>query len=135
MDQLLAGGGGAVCVPGPPGELAASAPAPEAMMTDEDNLNPDAIVWGRGFAFQSDAWQDLQMECCELTHVFRQADHATVHHLYSIRVGGADVPAAVSFFNSTCLRPIPDPPCPNGVPTVRPTSLYSKNADVDREPG
>mmetsp|Transcript_473 Transcript_473/g.1461 ORF Transcript_473/g.1461 Transcript_473/m.1461 type:complete len:490 (-) Transcript_473:264-1733(-) len=86
--------------------------------------DPYGTFYNRGFTFQCPAWRKSCMRSVLLTKVFRQKNPEFVNLLNEIRYG--DGKMAIPALLQKCKRPLPDM---NG---VRPTQLFSKNADVDR---
>ena len=83
----------------------------------------DAFL-NRGLLFQAPAFRRCRFNCTLLTHVFRQSDESFVRMLNEIRIGkGANALATIV---RECSRPL------QTSTGVRPTLLYSRNADVDR---
>jgi ATP-dependent DNA helicase PIF1 len=79
----------------------------------------------RGYAFESRAWQSLQVEMHELTRSFRQSDQVFVSALNEVRYGRLG-PEAQSVL-SQCTRAL------HVSSGIVPTKLYCKNVNVDAE--
>ena len=100
----------------------------------EDRKNPvllrdakDAndIFLNRGMAFQSEAWQNGNIQTVRLAKVYRQGgDRAMVLALQDLRLGVIS-PGVRRFVNET-MRPL----CAKD--GIEPTKLYCKNIDVDQ---
>ncbi|PRW56986.1 DNA helicase ATP-dependent [Chlorella sorokiniana] len=84
---------------------------------------PKATFLNRGFCFQCPAWHRCNLECRVLTKVWRQSDQTFVSILNAVRFG--DNSAAQRLFQQ-CRRPLAER---DG---IKPTQLFSRNADVDR---
>ena len=78
----------------------------------------------RGLLFQAPAFRRCRFNCTLLTHVFRQQDESFVRMLNDIRIGKGS--RALTTIVRECSRPL------QTSTGVRPTLLYSRNADVDR---
>ena len=86
------------------------------------NLPPDAFL-NRGYAFQSPVWNRSNITEVVLTKVFRQSDEDFVTILNDLRQGRGE--RALAALQQQCARPLPE------VHGIKPTELYSRNADVD----
>ncbi|PSC73766.1 DNA helicase ATP-dependent [Micractinium conductrix] len=84
---------------------------------------PHNTFLNRGFAFQSPAWRRCDLQCVVLTKVWRQRDPYFLSVLNAVRFGDNAVAAALA---RECGAPLPERE------GVKPTQLYSRNADVDR---
>ncbi|KAK9826266.1 hypothetical protein WJX74_003930 [Apatococcus lobatus] len=88
-------------------------------------MGPDAFL-NRGFTFQAPAWKRCNLQQILLTKVFRQSDQQFVSILDRLRQGGPQGQQAVQELSSVCQRPL------QSASGVKPTQLFSRNADVDR---
>ena len=86
------------------------------------NLPPDAFL-NRGYAFQSPVWNRSNITEVLLTKVFRQSDEEFVAILNDLRMGRGQ--GALAALQQRCARPLPE------THGIKPTELYSRNADVD----
>lgn len=86
------------------------------------NLPPDAFL-NRGYAFQSPVWNRSNITEVILTKVFRQSDEEFVAILNDLRRGRGH--QALAALQQRCARPLPE------THGIKPTELYSRNADVD----
>lgn len=87
-------------------------------------MSPECFL-NRGFTFQAPAWRQCCLREVLLTRVFRQADSHFVRILDNIRYGRyGDGP--IEELTKKCLRTLPE------IQGVRPTQLFSRNADVNR---
>ncbi|KAL4451826.1 hypothetical protein ABPG75_007488 [Micractinium tetrahymenae] len=77
----------------------------------------------RGLTFQCPAWRSCNLECVVLTKVWRQADTTFVSILNAVRFGNN---AAAAQLFAQRRGPLAER---DG---IKPTQLYSRNADVDR---
>ncbi|DBA72022.1 TPA: hypothetical protein ACH3X2_14301 [Trebouxia sp. C0005] len=77
----------------------------------------------RGYTFQCPAWTQCNLHQVLLTKVFRQRNPEFVRMLNDIRTGNGRT--AIQQLLQLCTRPLPEQ---NG---IKPTQLFSKNADVD----
>ncbi|KAI3437869.1 hypothetical protein D9Q98_000315 [Chlorella vulgaris] len=84
---------------------------------------PANAFLNRGYTFQCPAWSRCNLECVLLTKIWRQADQEFVRLLNAIRFGDN---AAAAELARRCSRALPD----HG--SIKPTQLFSRNADVDR---
>ena len=81
------------------------------------------LFLNRGFAFQSPVWNRSGVAEVLLTKVFRQSDEDFVAILNDLREGRGQ--AALAALQRRCGRPLP------ATHGIKPTELYSRNADVD----
>ncbi|KAA6419235.1 MAG: DNA repair and recombination PIF1 [Trebouxia sp. A1-2] len=79
----------------------------------------------RGYTFQCPAWTQCNLHQVLLTKVFRQRNPEFVRMLNDIRTGNGRT--AIQQLLQLCTRPLPEQ---NG---IKPTQLFSKNADVALE--
>ncbi len=77
------------------------------------------------FAFQSDAWQNLNPEVVQLTRIYRQLDPAFQKMLNGVRYGKPD-PDSMNLLASRINAP-------DSMPDRVPVKLYPTNRDVDHE--
>ncbi|KAL3131052.1 hypothetical protein ABBQ38_15563 [Trebouxia sp. C0009 RCD-2024] len=77
----------------------------------------------RGYTFQCPAWNTCKLHQVLLTKVWRQRNPEFVRMLNNIRTGNGK--GAIQELLQQCSRPLPEQ---NG---VKPTQLFSRNADVD----
>ncbi|KAK9815272.1 hypothetical protein WJX72_000940 [[Myrmecia] bisecta] len=86
-------------------------------------MSKDAFM-NRGYTFQCPAWKRCKLQQVLLTKVWRQKEQKFVRILNAIRSGDGE--AAIAELVRECSRPLP---VVNG---IKPTQLFSRNADVDR---
>lgn len=96
------------------------------MLLFGDFLQLPPVSYGRNFAFcfQSEAWQKLNPQLCELSEIFRQTNQEFIKILNNLRIGNLDSEAREILLSRVKAK--------DENSAIRPTILTTHNAKVEK---